>query len=180
MLAALIATAGSVQCLPEHPRCAIRHRRTGFVQAPPSGGPDDGLEGVFNNPTYGDTFGVFSPNRDFTPVGSTTTQGLFFIPGTMGGTPAEVSGFGAVFSDVDLADSTEIEFFDKNGNVLTSRFVQPGSVADASLSFLGVTFNAGEEIASIRIITGTDPLEHFPLTLHRNLRRRGNLRILAE
>jgi hypothetical protein len=23
-------------------------------------------------------------------------------------------------------------------------------------------------------------LEHFPLTLHRNLRRRGNLRILAE
>jgi hypothetical protein len=131
---------------------------TGFVQAPPSGGPQSGLEGVFNNPTYGDTFGVFSPNRDFTPVGSTITQGLFFIPGTMGGTPAEVSGFGAVFSDVDLADSTEIEFFDRNGNLLTSRSVMPGTVADASLSFLGVTFNAGEEIASIRIITGTDPL----------------------
>ena len=131
---------------------------TGFLQAPPSGGPDNGLEGAFSNPTYGTTFGVFSPNRDFTPVGSTTTEGLFFIPGTMGGTPAEVSGLGAVFSDVDLADSTEIEFFDKNGNLLTSRFVPPGSVADASLSFLGVTFNAGEEIASILITTGTAPL----------------------
>jgi hypothetical protein len=28
--------------------------------------------------------------------------------------------------------------------------------------------------------TRTLKLEHFPLTLHRNLRRRGNLRILAE
>ena len=34
----------------------------------------------------------------------------------------------------------------------------PGTVADASLSFLGVTFNAGEEIASIMITTGTNPL----------------------
>jgi hypothetical protein len=91
---------------------------TGFLQAPPSGGPDNGLEGFFGNATYGDTFGVFSPNRDFTPVGSTTTQGLFFIPGTMGGTPAEVRGFGAVFSDVDLPDPTEIEFFGRNGDLL--------------------------------------------------------------
>ena len=76
------------------------------------------MEGFFGNATYGDTFGVFSPNRDFTPVGSTTTQGLFFIPGTMGGTPAEVRGFGAVFSDVDLPDPTEIEFFGRNGDLL--------------------------------------------------------------
>jgi hypothetical protein len=131
---------------------------TGFLQAPPSGGPQDGLAGAFSNPTYGTTFGVFSPNRDFTPVGSTTTLGVFFIPGTAGGTPAEVSGFGAVFTDVDLADTTEIEFFDRNSNLLTSRSVLPGSVPDASLSFLGVTFNAGEKIAFIRITTGTDPL----------------------
>jgi hypothetical protein len=131
---------------------------TGFLQAPPSGGPQNGLAGAFSNATYGTTFGVFSPNRDFTPVGSTTTQGLFFIPGTMGGTPAEVSGFGAVFTDVDLANITEIEFFDRSGNLLTSRFVLPGSAADASLSFLGVTFDAGEMIASIRITSGTDPL----------------------
>jgi hypothetical protein len=131
---------------------------TGFLQAPPSGGAQNGLAGAFSNATYGTTFGVFSPNRDFTPVGSTTTQGLFFIPGTMGGTPAEVSGFGAVFTDVDLGNSTEIEFFDRDGNLLTSRSVLAGSVADASLSFLGVIFNAGERIASIRITTGTDPL----------------------
>jgi hypothetical protein len=115
---------------------------TGFLQAPPSGGAQNGLAGAFSNATYGTTFGVFSPNRDFTPVGSTTTEGLFFIPGTMGGTPAEVSGFGAVFTDVDLADSTEIEFFDRNGDLLTSRSVLAGTVADASLSFLIIAFGS--------------------------------------
>jgi hypothetical protein len=84
---------------------------TGFVQAQPSGGPDDGLAGFFSNPTYGDDFGAFSPTRTFTPVGSNVTEGLFFIPGTAGGTRATVTGFGAVFTDVDLADSTNIELF---------------------------------------------------------------------
>src|SRR4051794_14444718 len=46
---------------------------TGFVQAPPSGGADGGLAGFFSNATYGDDFGVFSPNRLFTPVGSNIT-----------------------------------------------------------------------------------------------------------
>src|SRR6266404_4917049 len=75
----------------------------GFIQAPPSGAPDNGLAGAFSNTTYGDIFGVFSLSRDFTPVGSNITNGLFFIPGTNGGAAAEVSGFGAVFTDVDLA-----------------------------------------------------------------------------
>ena len=57
---------------------------TGFIQAPPAGGPDNGLAGAFTNPTYGSIFGNFSANRDFTPVGRTTTQGLFFIPGNNG------------------------------------------------------------------------------------------------
>ena len=109
---------------------------TGFIQAPPSGGPDNGLVGAFGNSTYGSTFGNFSPPRDFTPVGSTTTQGLFFIPGTNGGTAAEVSGFGAVFTNVELANTSKIDFFDPSGNLLTEQFVPTGS-GPQSLSFLG-------------------------------------------
>ena len=55
---------------------------TGLSQAPPSGGPQGGLAGLFNNPTYGDIFSTFSPLRLFTPVGSNITEALFFVPGT--------------------------------------------------------------------------------------------------
>jgi hypothetical protein len=130
---------------------------TGFIQAPPSGGPDNGLVGAFGNSTYGSTFGNFSSPRDFTPVGSTITQGLFFIPGTNGGTAAEVSGFGAVFTNVELANTSKIDFFDTSGNLLTEQFVPTGTGAQ-SLSFLGVVFNAGEEIGSVSITSGTTPL----------------------
>ncbi|HEX3351006.1 MAG TPA: PEP-CTERM sorting domain-containing protein [Acetobacteraceae bacterium] len=130
---------------------------TGFVQAPPSGGPQNGLAGQFNNATYGSIFSTFSPLRDFTPIGSTVTDATFFIPGTNGGTAATVGGFGAVFSNVELADSARIDFFDPNGNLLTEQFVPIGS-GPASLSFLGVVFDAGEDIGSVMITSGTDPL----------------------
>jgi len=131
---------------------------TGFVQAPPSGGPDNGLVGFFGNPTYGATFGVFSQPRVFTPVGSNLTSGLFFIPGSNGTVPATVSGFGAVFTDVDLANITKIDFFNENGGLLTEAFVPPGTGGNQSLSFLGVVFNAGERIFRVDIQTGTNPL----------------------
>ena len=131
---------------------------TGFIQAPPSGGADGGLAAFFANPTYGDTFGVFSEPRLFTPIDSNITDARFFIPGTNGGTPATVGGFGAVFTDVDLDDTTKIEFFDRFGGLLAEEFVPAGTVADESLSFLGVVFDAGEQIFRVRITTGTDPL----------------------
>jgi len=130
---------------------------TGFIQAPPSGGPQNGLAGQFNNVTYGTIFSVFSPLRDFTPIGSTVTNTTFSIPGTNGGTPADVDGFGAVFSNVELANSAKIDFFDPNGKLLTEQFVPTGTGA-ASLSFLGVFFNAGEEIGGVTITSGTNPL----------------------
>src|SRR6266704_3833140 len=46
----------------------------GLSQAPPSGGPQGGLAGLFNNPTYGTIFKTFSPLRLFTPVGSNITD----------------------------------------------------------------------------------------------------------
>jgi hypothetical protein len=131
---------------------------TGLSQAPPSGGANGGLETLFGNPTYGATFSTFSPLRLFVPVGSNVTDALFFLPGTDGAVPATVSGFGAVFTDVDLPDSTQIEYFSAGGDLLFSDFVEPGTVADGSLSFLGVFFNAGEGVARVRITTGTTAL----------------------
>jgi len=137
---------------------------TGLSQAPPEGGEDGGLEELFNNPTYGDTFSTFSPERLFTPVGSNITQATFFIPGSEGDIPARVSGFGAVFTDVDRQDgsgdkhkrnrgaSTIIEYFAANGRLLF-RGVVPASEGDASLSFFGIVFE-DPRIARVVITTG--------------------------
>jgi hypothetical protein len=137
----------------------------GFTQAPPSGGPQGGLATLFNNPTYGDIFTTFSPLRLFTPVGSNVTEALFFIPGTMGNTPAVVSGFGAIFTDVDHPDgsgpskkkgnrgaSTLIEYFGTDKKLLFSSFV-PASPGDGSLSFFGIVFDESR-IARVRITSG--------------------------
>lgn len=127
---------------------------TGFTQAP--------LEGVDSlslfNATYATTFATFSPLRLFTPLGSTITDVTFSIPGTGGAIPATVTGFGAVFTDVDLDDSTSLEFFNRAGVSLGEFDVPDGTTADASLSFLGVIFNAGELISRVRITTGTTAL----------------------
>ena len=120
---------------------------TGFSQAPLSG-----LAGL--NATYGTTFSAFSSSRLFVPVGSNITDVLFFLPGSGGAVAATVSGFGAVFTDVDLQGTTNITYFDVYGNVIFSSSVQPGTVADGSLSFLGAVFNAGERIARVRLTTG--------------------------
>ena len=138
----------------------------GLSQAPPSGGATNGLAGLFNNPTYGDTFTAFSPLRLFTPVGSNITEALFFVPGFMGQFPATVRGFGAVFTDVDESDgigprlrranprgdSTRMEYFDRDGRLIFSSFV-PASPGDASLSFFGILFEDAR-IARVRITTG--------------------------
>ncbi len=132
---------------------------TGLSQAPPSGGPQGGLEVLFNNPTYGTIFSTFSLKRLFTPVGSNITEAVFFLPGTNGGVPATVSGFGAVFTDVDRPDgsgnrraSTLIKYFGANGKLLFRSFV-PSSPGDGSLSFFGIVFDDAR-IARVRITSG--------------------------
>jgi hypothetical protein len=138
---------------------------TGLSQAPASGGPQGGLAVLFNNPTYGDIFTAFSPLRLFTPVHSNITEALFFVPGTNGAGPATVSGFGAVFTDVDQPDgsgpsdeqgnrraSTLIEYFGTDGKLLFSSFV-PASPGDSSLSFFGIVFDDAR-IARVVITTG--------------------------
>jgi hypothetical protein len=129
---------------------------------------------LFNNPSYCEIFSTFSPSRLFTPVGSNITEALFFVPGanpvpgTNPAMPATVSGFGAVFTDVDQPDgsgpsqdrssrgaSTLIEYFGADGALLFSSFV-PASPGDGSLSFFGIVFEDAEaaRIARVRITSG--------------------------
>jgi len=121
---------------------------TGFVQAPPSG-----LATTFNNPTYS-TFSTFSDPRLFTPIGSTLTNVAFLVPGTNGATPATVTGFGAVFSDVHATANASLSFVNAGGVPLGSFFVP---AANNGLSFLGVIF-PDELIGQVQIISGNVPL----------------------
>jgi hypothetical protein len=130
----------------------------GLSQAAPSG-----LAVLFNNPAYATIFTTFSPSRLFTPVGSNVTDGLFFVPGTNAASPATVTGFGVVFTDVDQQPdgqrsrkaSTLIEYFDRNGKRIFRSFV-PASPGDASLSFIGIKFSDAR-IASVKITTDEAP-----------------------
>jgi hypothetical protein len=101
------------------------------------------------NPAYSAQFQTFSPQRLFTSLGSNILDVNFFIPGTS--IAATVSGFGAVFTDVDLANISSLEFFNENNASLGTFFVPP---ANNGLSFLGVSFSAGERISRVRITSG--------------------------
>jgi hypothetical protein len=107
------------------------------------------------NPNYPFIFQTFSPERLFTALGSTGTDVTFFVPGTT--SPASTHGFGAAFTDVDSATSTTLQFFDQTGSLGTFA-VPPGVSANQNLSFLGVSFNAGERVTRVRIRSGNTAL----------------------
>jgi hypothetical protein len=125
---------------------------TGFLQTPVNA-PE--LLGI--NPTYGTTFAAFSPLRIFTPLGSNVVDATFSVPGTGGAVPAAVRGFGAVFSDVDLANTTSLQFFGTAGQSLGT-FFAPAFAGNQTFSFLGVFFDAGEEVARVRLVNGNAAL----------------------
>jgi hypothetical protein len=72
-------------------------------------------------------------------------------------TAFRVGAFGAVFTDVDLPNSTSLQFFDSANNSLGVFFV-PAAAGSGTLSFLGVLFNAGERVARVGITSGNAAL----------------------
>ena len=115
-----------------------------------SGAPAPLLEEL--NPAYAGLFSAFSAPRIFTPLDSNVTDVIFHVPGN-GAVPAAVTGFGAVFTNVDVADKTVLRFYAPDGALLYERAVLPAT-GNATQSFLGVTFNAGEVVARVHIVTG--------------------------
>ena len=110
------------------------------------------------NPTYPEEFTTFSEPRLFSPLDFNIMDVDFFEPGVFDESgdpvPALVTGFGAIFTDVDLPESTKLEFFDNDGDLLFSQFVEPDP---EGLSFLGVEFNEAI-VSKVRITSGNVPL----------------------
>ena len=105
--------------------------------------------------SYTSTFQPFSAQRLFTALGSNVVDVSFFLPGT--NTVATVSAFAAIFTDVDLAATTSIQYFDASNNSLGT-FFATNSQGSQTLSFLGVRFDAGERVGRVRITSGNAAL----------------------
>jgi PEP-CTERM motif len=87
------------------------------------------------NAGYPAEFQTFSAERLFTATGGNSLIIDFLVPGT--NTPASVLGFGAVFTDVEIAGGTKYTVFYANGDN-GGQFAVPVSPS-GGLSFLGLT-----------------------------------------
>jgi hypothetical protein len=121
---------------------------TGFQVSSTAGA---GVQFMNLNATYPATFEPFSNPKLFTSIGSNISDTNFFLAGTT--TPASTSAFGVVFSDVDLANTTTVQYFNTDGGSLGT-FNVPGGAGSETFSFLGVAFNAGERVGRVRITAG--------------------------
>ncbi len=92
-------------------------------------------------------FSAFSGNKTFANISSSLWEVGFQVAGQ--NTAASTKGFGAVFSDVDLGNSTSLEFF--NGQKSLGKFFVPAHDATTGFSFLGVYFKNNEVITRVRV-----------------------------
>jgi len=108
------------------------------------------------NASYPAVFDTFSAQRLFIARNTHMMEITFFIPGTE--VPATVSGFGLVFADVDSStggNRSLIRVYGANGSQLSAA---SAPVLNNGLSFVGISFNAGERIARVVIESGNTAL----------------------
>lgn len=108
------------------------------------------------NASYSTIFTTFSAQRLFTVRNTNIMEVTFVIPGT--NIPATVNGFGVIFTDVDSASGGNrslIRVYGADGRQLSGA---SASVLDNGLSFVGISFNAGERIARVVIESGNAAL----------------------
>jgi hypothetical protein len=108
------------------------------------------------NANYSSIFTTFSAQRLFTVRNTHLMEVNFVIPGT--NIPATVNGFGVVFTDVDSAtggNRSLIRVYGVDGRQLSAA---SAGVLDNGLSFVGISFNAGERIARVVIESGNAAL----------------------
>ncbi len=100
-------------------------------------------------------FKAFSPKKVFAAVGSNQVAVDFKLVGTT--TNGLVKGFGVVFSDVDVAGSTRIEYFDAAG-VRIANLEAPARNGAQDFSFLGAVFDSAV-VARVLITSGDAALD---------------------
>ena len=98
-------------------------------------------------------FQTFSAQRLFTAVNSNITDVNFFVPGTT--TAATTSAFGLIFTDVEVAGLTRLQFFDASNALIYSHDALVAG--NQGLSFLGATVTGGA-ISRVRITSGLNTI----------------------
>ena len=102
------------------------------------------------NAGLADQFKAFSPKKLFAAVGSNQVAVDFKLVGTT--TNGLVKGFGVVFSDVDRAASTRVEYFDANGVEIAS-IASPARLGAQGFTFVGAVFDSAI-VARVLITSG--------------------------
>ena len=120
---------------------------TGFLVSGSAGGTAPALFG------FADHLQPFTPEKLFTAVNSTITDVRFFVPGTA--TPATTTAFGVIFTGVEVAGGTQVEFFNQNDVLIYSHDALVSG--NRGLSFLGATV-AGDIISRVRITSGINTI----------------------
>lgn len=124
----------------ETPGSGIRIDSTAFVSI------DSGLAAQFK---------AFSPKKLFMAVGSNQVAVDFKLVGTA--TNGVVKGFGVVFSDVDVAGSTHVAFYDSTG-LLLADLEAPAQSGAQQFSFVGAVFDT-PLVARVVITSGDAALQ---------------------
>jgi hypothetical protein len=117
----------------------------------------DGFVSV--NPNVAGRFPAFSPTKTFAMFNDNSIGLRFALaaPPTTTPAPAAARGFGAIFRNVRVLNTTSIEYF--NGAVSLGKFFVPTSAA-GDPEFLGVLYSA-PIVTSVTITCGTDTLFSF-------------------
>jgi len=121
---------------------------TGFLVSANAGGATPILFGFPND------FQAFSPQKLFTAQNSPVTDVNFFVPGTTA--VATTRAFGVMFVDVEVTNSTRVDFFDANNTLIFSRSALVAG--NQGFSFVGAVANAGEQISRVRITSGSNTI----------------------
>ena len=123
----------------------VNSKRGALLSTPGTGLRVDSTD--FGTP---EQFHAFSPKKLFAAVGSDQVAVDFKVVGT--NTNGLVTGFGVVFSDVDVPGSTVVAFYDSTGALLAS-LAAPAKNSAQEFSFIGAVFPA-PVIARVVIASG--------------------------
>jgi hypothetical protein len=99
------------------------------------------------DPLAGGEFSAFSGTKTFANVSTNLWPITFQVPGQS--FAAFTKGVGIVFSDVDLNNSTSLEFFD--GEKSLGKFFAPPHDATNCFSFLGIYFPGNEHVTKVEV-----------------------------